>query len=236
MLGAWVMAAPCATSAAVGAALSYRFRAAICDPYVNTVVRMEALAAGDLESPIAYTDYNDCVGRMAKAMFTFRDTAQEQLRTSREQEEVVAELRTSLTSLTQGDFTNEIRAEFPPAYAELKANFNAALPSLRQFIGSVLESTGAISTGSVEVAQASENLARRTEANAASLEETTAAVSQIGGRLKATVEAAERTVARADGAIPSVAMRCRSSSLRRNVDGWAWWIMAIGPNLRPSRP
>src|SRR4051812_39135322 len=33
----------------------------ICTPYVNTVLRMEALAAGDLDSPIAYTDNRDCV-------------------------------------------------------------------------------------------------------------------------------------------------------------------------------
>lgn len=203
--GEWVTVATCTVSAAVGALLSYRFRTAICDPYVNTVVRMEALAAGDLQSPIAYTDYKDCVGRMTKAMFTFRDTAQEQLRASREQAEVVADLRTGLNSLTQGDFTNEIEAEFPPAYAELKMNFNAALASLRHLIGSVLESTGTITSGSVEIAQASEDLARRTEANAASLEETTAAVSQIEGRLKTNAEAAERTVSRADGAIQSVA-------------------------------
>jgi methyl-accepting chemotaxis protein len=49
-------------------------RAVITNPYVTTVVRMEALAAGDLESPIQFTDYTDCVGRMTKAMFTFRDT------------------------------------------------------------------------------------------------------------------------------------------------------------------
>ncbi|MCA1196472.1 methyl-accepting chemotaxis protein [Sphingomonas sp. R647] len=205
VLGAWVTAAVCAVSAAVGAALSFRFRTAICDPYVNTVVRMEALAAGDLDAPIAYTEYKDCVGRMTKAMFTFRDTAQEQLRAAREQEEVVAELRTGLNSLTQGDFTQEIKAEFPPAYAELKTNFNSALTALRHLIGSVLESTGTITNGSVEIAQASEDLARRTEANAASLEETTAAVSQIEGRLKTNAEAAERTVSRADGAIQSVA-------------------------------
>src|SRR6516165_4840296 len=49
--------------------------AAIASPYVATVVRMEGLAAGDLNSPIEFTSYTDCVGRMAKAMCTFRDTA-----------------------------------------------------------------------------------------------------------------------------------------------------------------
>ena len=55
-------------------ALGAYFRAVITTPYVATVVRMEALAAGDLDSPIQFTEYKDCVGRMTKAMFTFRDT------------------------------------------------------------------------------------------------------------------------------------------------------------------
>ncbi|MFX6728732.1 hypothetical protein ABTH13_20500, partial [Acinetobacter baumannii] len=42
----------------------------ICAPYVNTVMRMEALAAGDTQSAIQYTDHLDCVGRITKAMAT----------------------------------------------------------------------------------------------------------------------------------------------------------------------
>lgn len=201
----WIMAATGAFTALVGAVLGLNFRRAICDPYVNTVVRMEALAAGDLDSPIAYTDYQDCVGRMTRAMFTFRDTAKAQIASTAEQAAVVTTLRSSLESLTQGDFTADIRTEFPPAYAELKTNFNAALAALRNLIGSVMDSTRSITTGSTEIAHASEDLARRTEANAASLEQTSAAVSQMRERLQSNAEAAERTVTRADGAIHSVA-------------------------------
>lgn len=201
----WIMAGTGVATALVGSALGLRFRRAICDPYVNTVVRMEALAAGDLTSPIYYTDYKDCVGRMTRAMFTFRDTAQEQNRLSHEQTDVVATLRTSLESLTAGDLTADIRAELPPVYAELKTNFNAALASLRSLIGSVMQSTRGITACSTEIAHASEDLARRTEANAASLEETSAAVAQMRERLESNAEAAERTVTRADGAIQSVA-------------------------------
>ena len=57
------------------AALSLVFREAIAGPYAATVIRMEALAANDLTSPIDFTDYHDCVGRMTKAMYTFKDAA-----------------------------------------------------------------------------------------------------------------------------------------------------------------
>ncbi len=182
-----------------------RYRAAIADPYVSTVVRMEALAAGDLASPIQFTDYQDCVGRMTKAMHTFRDNAVEQIRQAQEQSHAVAHLGTSLARLSRGDLTAEIGDEFPQGYAELRTNFNAALVSLRGLIGTVMESTAAIQTGSGSIAEASEDLSRRTEANAASLEETSAAVAQMDARLKASAAAAGRTVERADGAIATVA-------------------------------
>ena len=63
----------------VGGVLAHLFREAVCVPYVATVVRMEGLAAGDLDTPIAFTEYRDCVGRMTKAMFAFRAPAQEQI-------------------------------------------------------------------------------------------------------------------------------------------------------------
>lgn len=202
--GNWWMAGTAAVLTGVGIVLARQFREAICVPYVNTVVRMEALAAGDLASPIAYTDYKDCVGRMTKAMFTFRDTAQEQKRASAEQAEVVATLRGALGRLTAGDLSGEITEAFPDSYLELKTNFNLALASLRELIGAVGETTEAIRTGSGEIAHASEDLARRTEANAASLEETSAAITQMDDRLKGTAAAAGRTVERADGAIVTV--------------------------------
>jgi len=181
-----------------------RFSRAIADPYVSTVERMEGLAAGDLTSPIKFTDYKDCIGRLTKAMHAFRDAAIEQKRRSEEQQVAVGTLSASLACLTRGDLTAEIGDEFPASRAELLTNFNNALASLRQLIGSVMETATTIQTGANEIAQASEDLARRTEANAASLEETTAAVTQMDARLKATAASAGQTVERADGAMSTV--------------------------------
>jgi methyl-accepting chemotaxis protein len=57
---------------AVSLALGLWFRSAICNSYVQTVVRMESLAAGDTTTPITRTSFKDCVGRMSRAMETFR--------------------------------------------------------------------------------------------------------------------------------------------------------------------
>src|SRR5207237_2687372 len=109
-----------------------RFRNAIVDPYVSTVVRMEGLAAGDLDTPIQFTDYQDCVGRLAKAMLTFRDAAVAQRQLAREQEEAVQRLGTELERLARGDLTAEIGEGFPAGYALVRTNYNAALGALRE--------------------------------------------------------------------------------------------------------
>jgi len=182
---------------AVGAVLAHLFREAVCRPYVATVVRMEGLAAGDLDSPIEFTDYRDCVGRMTKAMYTFRTTAQEQIVLNAESERnaaVVARMTGNVARLSNGDLTADITEDFPPILAPLKDGFNEALANLRGLLGSVLASTNNIQTGSSEIAQASNDLARRTEGNAASLEQTSAAIQQVDARLKATARAATQSV------------------------------------------
>jgi len=189
----------------VGMVTGAFYRKAIADPYVATVERMESVAAGDLSGPIQFVEYKDCVGRLTRAMMTFRDAAVRQQADAAAQTEVVATLKDHLAALAKGDLTARITADFPPAYAELKDNFNEALGELRTLIGAVTESAASIRTGSGEIAHASENLARRTESNAASLEQTSAALAQIDGRLKATAVASGNTVQRADQAIATVA-------------------------------
>ena len=116
---------------AVAIVLGFMFRKAIADPYVATVVRMEGLAAGDLKSPILRTDYTDCVGRLTRAMVTFRDAAADQRAKADEQAVVVSALTQGLAKLSNGDLTCDIAEDFPPSYASLKTNFNAAVAALR---------------------------------------------------------------------------------------------------------
>ena len=184
-------------STGVGVAAAYLFREAISVPYVTTVVRMEGLAAGDLDSPIEFTDYKDCVGRMTKAMYTFRAAAQEQHALAEQTEvnsQIIRRMADNFGRLSNCDLTADIVEEYPPVYAPLKASFNEALSNLRALLGSVMASTGNIHTGSSEIAQASDDLARRTESNAASLEQTAAAIQQVDSRLKATARAATQSV------------------------------------------
>ncbi|WP_066780003.1 HAMP domain-containing methyl-accepting chemotaxis protein [Sphingomonas sp. CCH5-D11] len=165
------------------------------------------LATGG-QADVPHRSRGDELGEVARAVETFRaaavSRAEADAQVAAQQQVVTATLRDSLAALTVGDLTKPIATDFPPAYAELKTNFNEALASLRDLIGSVMESASSIRAGSGEIAQASEDLARRTEGNAASLEETSAAIAQMDERLRASAAAAATTVERADGAITTV--------------------------------
>lgn len=193
-------------------AVVWMVRHEVTGPINSMTGLMNRLANGDHTMDIPNTERREEIGDMARAVLVFRDNARSQAiaqeqkaRAEAEQKLVVDTLAQGLRRLAQGDLSYVITAEFTGSYAEVKTSFNDALAALRALIGSVIDSASSLQTGSHEIAQAAEDLAHRTEGNAATIEETTAALTQIDSRIKATAQAAGRTVARADDAISTVA-------------------------------
>src|SRR3546814_12663052 len=84
---------------------------------------MEALAAGNTGIEISRTHYEDCVGRLCRAMVTFRDAAVNQDQgASREkaQQAIVAALGDGLQRMAQGQIDYRIETPFPPAFEKLR--------------------------------------------------------------------------------------------------------------------
>ena len=219
------------------AGLGAWFRHAIATPYVATVVRMEALAAGDLQSPIAYTQNKDCVGRLTTAMQSFKEAAVERQRlqdaASNHQQELDAKLQaleddfsakgqaqkvivdalaSALDALAQGNLTSRIDAVVATDYRKLRDDFNAAAEALQSAIGAISTSAESVGGGVAEVAHAADDLARRTEQQAASLEESSAALNEITATVRKTAEGADQAsravaTARADAEQSGAVMR-----------------------------
>jgi methyl-accepting chemotaxis protein len=117
-----------------------------------------------------------------------------------EQNQVVETLAVALNRLSEGDLTVAIEADFKGGYAAIKANFNSAVASLRQAFTLIAESTAPLLTGASEIADASANLSRRTEQQAASLEETAAALDQVTATVKSSAAGAREASIAASGA------------------------------------
>ncbi|QAY76628.1 methyl-accepting chemotaxis protein [Sphingosinicella sp. BN140058] len=173
--------------AAVGIAILMNVLLArmIAVPVRGMIGVMGRLAAGDNKVDVPNSERADEVGQMAKAVMVFRDaavaqekTAAEKARADAAQTAVVNELADALGRLSGGDLTVTL-TNFPAEYRKLEEDFNAAVTALRTALLDISRSTANIHGGSGEISQASDDLSRRTEQQAASLEETAAAMTQI---------------------------------------------------------
>lgn len=190
-----IAAAGAAFVATIGTAMLSSSR--ICTPYVNTVLRMEALAAGDTSSPIRHTDHNDCVGRMTKAMAMFRDTSAALDGNKVAEAQLVDVLSSGLKRLSQNQLDFQLTEALSGSYDELRKDFNAAVTSLATTIRSVRASATSVHNGATEIRSASDDLANRNERQAANLEEAAAAMNHVTDNVKLTAERAtvvQRTV------------------------------------------
>src|SRR3546814_10082209 len=124
---------------------------------------MEALAAGNTGIEISRTHYEDCVGRLCRAMVTFRDAAVNQDQgASREkaQQAIVAALGDGLQRMAQGQIDYRIETAFPPAFEKLRNDYNDAGAQFRQIQHSVAGSADRLKTGVNEISSAAEELTR----------------------------------------------------------------------------
>ncbi|MGX5721216.1 methyl-accepting chemotaxis protein [Shinella zoogloeoides] len=107
----------------------------------------------------------------------------------------VSEVRRVIASLSHADLTQEMAGHFQGDFAELQANVNGAMLTLRSTMSGILSTAGTITGNSRELSAAADQLAHRTEQQAASLEETAAALEEITTTVKTStaraVEASE---------------------------------------------
>ncbi|MDR3463326.1 MAG: methyl-accepting chemotaxis protein [Beijerinckiaceae bacterium] len=140
---------------------------------------MQAMAAGELEVPIAGTARRDEIGRMSLAVQVFRDNAVKLREMEARRAKVEADRQMVMTSigmgldrLARGDLNCGLSDTFPSEYGKLWADFNATADSLRTALSSIARSTQAIAIGTDEIALASQDLSRRNEQQAVSLDQT----------------------------------------------------------------
>jgi methyl-accepting chemotaxis protein len=159
---------------------------------------MSQLASGDTSIDLPGVGRKDEVGDMSRAVTEFRDAAiarvsaeAEKQRADADQARVVSELAAGLADLAEGKLTAQLRG-FPASYAVIERDFNHAVDGLRSTIEVIARTTGGIRTGAAEVDQASSDLSLRTEQQAASLEETAAAMEQINTTVRQTADNASK--------------------------------------------
>ncbi|MEM6478211.1 MAG: methyl-accepting chemotaxis protein, partial [Pseudomonadota bacterium] len=109
-----------------------------------------------------------------------------------EQSRVVEAVRGALASLASGDLSGQIETPFPDSYDVMRTELNAALKTLAEAIRSVVLNANSIRGEAGEITSAADELSKRTEHQAATLEETSAALDLLTTNLRVAAGEAEK--------------------------------------------
>lgn len=220
-------------------------RSLIATPLSTILSGVKKMSGGDYKAPIGGLDRNDEFGTLANALEAFRHdlskgeqakTDQEALRANVESEreeqaaienaksedlkQFVYAVESGFNSLADGDLTVRMNGKIAPEFETIRQNFNSSVSSLEETMNGVVHSVDTIHMGLGEISSASNDLARRTEQQAASLEETAAALGEVtigvnntakGAGIAQETVASAQTDAKEGGAIVSSAVIAMSA-------------------------
>ena len=94
--------------------------------------------------------------------------------------------RAALGQLAEGDLIHRIEPPFPAEYEELREAYNSAAERLDSVLARVGGTASRVSTGAAEIRTASSDLANRNQSQAASVEESSAAMKRVATLVSAT--------------------------------------------------
>ncbi len=170
---------------------------------------MEETVKENYDQNIVGQERTDEVGfisqTLAELQVRLRDGAEAQKREQLIQESnqrVVNQLSAALTNLAQGDFRDPKMGAFPEEHEILRTSLEEAISGLGSLVHSVRETAESINHGAQEIAGSADELAHRTEAQAATLEQTAMSLNGVVEGVKSSAEhvnTVEKTVEMARG-------------------------------------
>ncbi len=155
---------------------------------------MRQLAAGDHALIVPAVNRKDELGDMARALLVFQAAAVDKERleahTEDERRHVTGLVADGLAHLAARDLSYRMPDAMPTAFAKLRTDYNLALDQLERAMSSVTDSAEGIYAGSKNAAIGADGIARRTEQQAARMDETAAALDLITATVQRSAEGA----------------------------------------------
>lgn len=182
---------------AVIALLGMFFARAISRPISDVGTALTRVSQNDYTTAIPHLSRGDDAGELARNLDGLRDkladaeaARAQQNRKAAEQRDVVEQLSTGIGKLAQGDLTVRLQSRFAEEYEGLRTAFNGAIAKLNDTMAGLLLATKQIDTNAHDVESASNELSQKAIEQAASLEQTAAAITQLSASVKSTADAA----------------------------------------------
>ncbi|MCB1739017.1 MAG: hypothetical protein KDK91_01505, partial [Gammaproteobacteria bacterium] len=165
-----------------GTVLNWRDRTQECAVEREVAAIVEAALAGDLSGRIQLHDKTEFFLRLSQGINDLVDVS----------ERVIDDTINVLGAVSAGDLTRTIDADYRGDFGRLKADANATVQQLTRIISDVKQAAMEINAVADEIAGGNNDLARRTEAQAASLQETSATMEQMTASVRSNADSAEQ--------------------------------------------
>ncbi|MEH7827222.1 methyl-accepting chemotaxis protein [Gemmobacter denitrificans] len=179
----------------------------------RTVEQTRRLADGDLDIQITGVGRRNELGDLANALEVFRKNAHEARRLQAEaeamrhedaarqqsemakQERVVGDISAGLERLAAGDLSRPIDSPpnnpFPPEYDALRNTYNSVIQQLSRTVSRIGSVAASVRGGSDEIASVAQNLSSRAQTQAATLEQSAAALNELTESVRSTAQHAK---------------------------------------------
>jgi len=171
---------------ALFAASALFLKKALREPMKQLERAMSRVAEGDFATDSQLAHRRDEIGVLAQALDIMRQNLslarqadQAQLENAKVQSAVVENLTARLQTLAAGNVAHQLGDGFPHEYSQLRDDFNFAMGQLSKALMAVLGASGRIADVAGAMRSQSDTLAHRTENQAATLEETAAAMDEM---------------------------------------------------------
>ncbi len=188
----------------------------ISRPLVAMTTAMKRLASGETQLEVPGVGRKDEIGQMAETVQVFKENAIAKIQMEREADAnrsmsekerqereaqkaqeasdiqfAVDELAQGLGQLSDGNVAHRINKPFVAHLDRLRNDFNTSVGKLNEALVSVGKNARGIDAGANEIRAAADDLSKRTEQQAASVEETAAALEQISTTVRDSAKRAE---------------------------------------------
>lgn len=182
-------------------------------PLIAVDTAMQAVSQERYDTPIPGTGMRDEIGSIARNLETFRDqlrqaeadraTSATRQATenaakdaeSRKQERVVTDMSAALEQLAGGDLsaqiTSPVHDPFPTDYEAMRLSFNAVSAHLSDTMARIVGVAKHVRGGAHEIALASDDMSTRAETQAATLEQSAAALNELTESVRSTATLAK---------------------------------------------
>ncbi|GBQ49168.1 methyl-accepting chemotaxis protein [Acetobacter ghanensis] len=202
------------------------FTSLITEPVEKLVTMGEELGSGVSHTSVPFLKNKDCVGRLARIIARFSRMVDEQATARERQEKMASEIQGALSNsqdrdkhthlvierlgqaladMAQGDLRARIDDPiFDGEFAPLRDAFNHSATRLNEALCAVASNSDLISTGAAEISTASDDLAKRTEKQAANLGQAASSVRTITEGVQSNAKACADANAESQQALEKV--------------------------------